>query len=76
MRNVIELLIGAKKASTLELSEFGRLHPSSYKDAVPFPTCENEVTAFIKERVELHHNSWITKPLEEALQLLKGFDHE
>lgn len=72
-RSIIELLRGALEASRLELSEFGRLHPTTYENALPYPKNEKEVTPFIKERVKLHHDTWITNPIKEALELL-GID--
>ena len=67
---IIQQLQEALAASRLERSEFGRLHPQSYRDALPYPKNENEVTAFIKERVALHHKSWISDPLAEILRKL------
>ena len=67
-RPIIELLQGALDAAMLERSEFGKIFTPD--DAVPFPTTENEVTAFIKDRVSLHHNSWIVKPIKEVLKLI------
>ena len=73
---VIELLERALKASKLELSEFGSLGPKAVfgEDLLDYPTCEDEVTPFIKQRVRLHHESWITSPIREALILLRGFN--
>jgi len=65
---IIELLKSARDASKLERSEFGTLFPPQPEDRrVPYPTNENEVTPFIKDRVRLHHQTWITSPLDEVI---------
>ena len=72
-RSIMELLTAARDASQLKLSEFGQLFPPRPGEPghVPYPTREDEVTAFIKARVRLHHSSWITGPIEEAMKELK-----
>lgn len=69
-RSIIELLQGALDAARLERSEFGQIFKPREGESVPYPQNENEVTAFIKDRVKLHHNSWIVKPIEEVLKLI------
>lgn len=70
-RTVLELLEAARDAAKCERSEFGRLFPPFSKEGdLPYPTNENEVTSFIKERIELHHNSWIVGPIEVAIEKL------
>jgi hypothetical protein len=40
--------------------------------ALPLPKNEDEVDAFVKDRIRLHHESWIIGPLQDALRMLKG----
>jgi hypothetical protein len=68
---IIEILKGARDASRLERSEFGMIYPPQPRDnRVPYPTNENEVTPFIKDRVRLHHETWITAQINEVLNRL------
>lgn len=69
---VIELISEAMAAAIGERSSFSRLHPQSYEKALPYPKDESEVDAFIKERIKLHHDTWIVTPLREALRKLRG----
>lgn len=64
---IIERLQEALAAARSDRACFSRLHPQSYEGALPLPKHEDEVDAFIKERIRLHHNSWIVKPLETVL---------
>ena len=68
--NIVELLEAALASANLELAEFGRIFPDG--NLVPYPTNEKEVTAFIKDRVRLHHDTWIIKPIKTALEKIRG----
>ena len=67
-----EILAAAKG----DRSCFNRLHPSSYENALPLPKTEQEVDAFIKERIRLHHQSWIIDPLRSILHKLGAPEQE
>jgi hypothetical protein len=62
------LIRAAKESATLEHSVFDKIGGTPSDD--PLPRSEREVTAFIKRRVRLHHETWIVSPLERALTLL------
>lgn len=67
-KRIIDLLEAARDAATLERASFGRIFP----DNPIYPTNEEEVTPFIRERVQLHHETWIIDPINEVLRILKG----
>lgn len=70
--NVAQLLQGALAAARLTRSRFDRLHPQhdESRGAPKLPKTEEEVDEFIKNRIKLHHDSWIVGPLVEALRIL------
>lgn len=67
-RSVIELLEMALASASLKTASFGQIFPENPN----YPTKESDVTDFIRERVDLHHRTWIIGPIEEALEKLKG----
>lgn len=67
-KTVIELLRAARDSAKLDLAEFGHIFPEG-KD-LPYPTNEKEVTEFIRNRIDLHHRTWIIGPIERALRKL------
>jgi hypothetical protein len=62
MKRIREAIEDARRYATLESATFARLHGTG-----PYPTNEGEVDAFIKERVSLHHSTWIIGLLDGAL---------
>ena len=70
--NVIEMLEAALKSAKMKMAEFGHIHPKWEKDLLPYPTTEEEVTAFIKQRTELYRKSWLIRPIESALRTIRG----
>jgi len=69
--NVITTLEGALKSAKMTMAEFGKIFPE-LEDLLPYPTTEEEVTAFIKQRTEIYRNSWLIMPIESALRMLRG----
>ena len=67
-KSVIKLLEDAIASARLDRAEFSRLFPEN----PTYPTSEKEVTGFIKERVKVHHDSWVIGPIEQALSILRG----
>lgn len=62
---LLALLKEASEAASLKTSSFKNIASSG-----PFPKREQDVDAFIKSRVELHHQSWIISPLRKASELI------
>lgn len=73
LRKLEHLLLDAKKYAALEHASFSNICRTG-NSSVTFedgrPVLENNVTEFIRERVRLHHESWIISPLEEALKMI------
>lgn len=68
-RDIIEKLLEARKAATLENASFGwpndevtALHRQEGKVMNMHPT------DYIKDRVRLHHQSWIIHPIDVVLE--------
>ena len=70
--NLIEKLEGALKSANMKMAEFGHIFLETEEDLLPYPTTEEEVTAFIKQRTKLYRNSWLIRPIESALRMIKG----
>lgn len=71
LTRIVERLQNIRRVSTLENSSFRNI--CAFKDSpVRFEdgrlVNEGNVDEFIKERVRLHHFSWITQPLEEIIE--------
>lgn len=73
-RSVLELLKAARAASLLECSEFGEIFAPKPGSRVPYPTCEKDVTEFIRDRVRNHHRTWIQGPIDGVIEILYGED--
>lgn len=69
---VVVLLRETLECAKLDRCRFDRLHPSSYEGALPYPTKESEVDAFVKERIALWARTWIEAPIRSALEQLTG----
>lgn len=68
------MLMEARRAATLERSSFTNVctpgnRPATFANGDP--VLENNVTDFIRERVKLHHASWIVSNIDEALEMIK-----
>lgn len=63
---IIELLNLAKSSASLEYSDFDEIF--LHESRVPYPTCEKEVTNFVKDRVLKHNRTWIVRPIVIALE--------
>ena len=70
--NLIKSLEGALKSAKMKMAEFGHIFPDMVEDLLPYPTTEEEVTAFIKQRTELYRKSWLIRPIESALCMIRG----
>jgi hypothetical protein len=73
-KKLITQIENARFAATLERASFDHILArgdslATFMDGSP--VTENRVTEFIKERVDLHHRSWIIGPLDTALQIIK-----
>jgi hypothetical protein len=55
----------AMQKTTCETADFSQI---GYRGK--YPTNEEEVDEFIKNRIRLHHRSWIIGPLKNALSYL------
>lgn len=67
-KKAIKLLQHARAAATLERASLGNMWPDP---ADPLPTSEDEVTDFIRRRLELHHSTWVLGPIDEVLAMLE-----
>lgn len=71
LTRIVERLQNVRRISTLETSSFHNIC-ATQKTPVKFEdgrsVTEANVDEFIKERVRLHHVSWITQPLEEIIE--------
>ena len=70
MNRIVEAINRALKAARLENASFIKIGPEVGKEEYKLPTCEEEVDAFIKSRVKLHHKCWIINDLEQVLIML------
>lgn len=66
---IIYNLKEALECSKLESANFTKI---GYRDG--YPTNEIEADRFIKERVELHYETWIASPLKIAIDYLEEFN--
>jgi hypothetical protein len=64
-REVLQILNKVLFDASMERANFSRI-----VDGSPFPTTEDEVTGFIKERTRIYRESWIISPLEQAIRLI------
>jgi len=60
----------ALRASELVSARFSTMFPNSQPELLPYPKKEEEVDAFVKQRIGLWMLTWITNPLKKALHLL------
>lgn len=65
-KRVISLLEDAKRYATLQTANFDDIGRTA-----PHVIPAKEVTKFIRERVELHHRTYIINYIERALELIK-----
>lgn len=68
---LLALMKEALESAALTNAEFGQITRSG-----PFPTSERQVTKFIRDRVSLHHQSWIIRPLKDAMELIRKNGNE
>jgi hypothetical protein len=71
LTRIIDRLQHVRRVSTLETSSFRNIcafkeSPAKFEDGRA--VTEGNVDEFIRERVRLHHSSWITQPLEEIIE--------
>jgi hypothetical protein len=50
----------------MEDANFSKVYPED-----SYPTSENEVTEFIKNRIKIYIDSWIAAPIKQALKELQ-----
>lgn len=53
----------------LEHADFGSFWTQG--EELPLPKTDKEVTPFIRQRVKTHHQSWIVRPLNNAIKLIE-----
>lgn len=63
LRDVIE-------HAQLEHADFGDFWVTN--NVLPLPKNDKEVTPFIKQRVKTHHQSWIIRPLTNAIKAIEA----
>lgn len=67
MEKVLNELRSAKRASTMEHANFDDM----FFDESKLPKTSKEITPYIKEKTRLFRHSWITSPIERAIQIIK-----
>jgi hypothetical protein len=60
------LVKNALKSARMENACFEEIFPKT-----PLPRTEEEVNAFIKNRIEIYMSSWVIKPLEAVVEKLE-----
>jgi hypothetical protein len=73
-RKIIDLLEDARKAATLENASFD-WSDSHAKVECRSGNFDGRPDVFIKERVRLHHSTWIIGPLDRVLKWAKAAPH-
>lgn len=58
--------------ANLEHADFGSFWIQQKDLELPLPKTDKEVTAFIKQRVKTHHQSWIIRPLNNAIKEIEA----
>lgn len=69
-REIVGLLEDVLESASLQMAEFAKMHPD-LEGGSNFPTSEDEVTPFIRERTRIYMRSWIATPIEQALEMLR-----
>jgi len=67
---LLALLREVAMHATLEHADFGGFWVHDDK-ALPFPKTDKEVTPFIKQRTEVFRQSWLSRPLKHAIELIE-----
>jgi hypothetical protein len=70
---IVDRLVAARDSATLKNASFG--FPTEMVSSNPHcdpPIKDVHVDKFIKDKVSLHHETWIVAPLNDAIALLKG----
>ena len=73
-QTVKEELLQVYRAAKFELAEFGSIGPNT-TGVHPLPENEKQVTSFILSRTQLYRDSWLLRPLREAMLQL-GYEEE
>lgn len=78
INEIIIQLEAAREAATMERYGCGFPHERIEVKSAHFPEAGQEPgtlhhpTDYVKEKVRLHHDTWIIAPIDHALQLLKA----
>ena len=68
---LIALLREASEHAEMEHADFGGFWVQGDKP-LPFPKTDKEVTPFVKERTKTYRQSWIIRPLHNAIHLIES----
>lgn len=68
---ILKMLRDARQSATLETASFD-WPDSTMKAECRSGNFEGRPDSFIKERVRIHHNSWIIQPLDEVIAWAEG----
>ena len=66
IREALDIICDARRASTMETANFT---PTGF-DNKPLPEKQSEVDEFIKDKTALFRESWITDPIDTAINIL------
>ena len=66
IRKALDIICDVRLASTMETANFT---PTGFENK-PLPSNQSEVDEFIKDKTKLFRESWITDPIDTAINIL------